>query len=138
MDTNSSELGGFSHQKRALLASLLDAELQTDTIGRRRNSGDYPLSAGQRRLWFLDRLEGGNHYNENLSVRVKGDLDHCIVERVFPVSYTHLDVYKRQPVYPARCSWISVADPHRSALILTRDSKRRGVIASGGASPQIK
>jgi len=82
MDTNSSELSGFSHQKRALLASMVDAELQTDKITRRRNSDDYPLSAGQRRLWFLDRLEGGNHYNENLSVRVKGDLDHGVVKRV--------------------------------------------------------
>jgi amino acid adenylation domain-containing protein len=82
MDTNSSELGGFSHQRRALLASLLDAELQADKIGRRRNSGDYPLSAGQRRLWFLDQLEGGIHYNENLSVRVHGDLNHGIVKRV--------------------------------------------------------
>jgi amino acid adenylation domain-containing protein len=83
MDRNSSEVDGFSQQQRALLASLLDDELETDKIVRRRNSGDYPLSDGQRRLWFLNRLEGGKHYNENLSVRVNGDLDHCVVERAF-------------------------------------------------------
>jgi amino acid adenylation domain-containing protein len=82
MDTNSFELGGFSEEQRALLASFLDqedAKLETDEIRPRIDPTDYPLSAGQRRLWFLDHLEGGGHYNENLSVRIQGKLDYGVV-----------------------------------------------------------
>src|ERR1700733_10265262 len=78
MDSNLFALAGFSDEKRALLASLLqqsDVEPQAAGIARRSDSNYYPLSAGQRRLWFLDRLEGGSHYNENLSVRIHGGFD---------------------------------------------------------------
>lgn len=34
-----------------------------------------PLSYGQQRLWFLDKLEPGSHYNDAFSLHLRGDLD---------------------------------------------------------------
>jgi amino acid adenylation domain-containing protein len=75
----------LSEQKAALLASILEAEgTQTDQghrIPRRANANAYPLSAGQRRMWLLDQIEQGVHYNENFNLRLKGAVDIAILER---------------------------------------------------------
>src|SRR5262245_42283300 len=43
-----------------------------------------PASYGQRRLWFLDRLEGGGAgYNTSRAWRLKGKLDREALERAF-------------------------------------------------------
>jgi len=43
-----------------------------------------PLSMAQRRLWFLDQLEGDNAtYNMPAAIRMKGPLDVSLFERVF-------------------------------------------------------
>ncbi len=85
MSRGSSGRAGFSEQKLALLASLLDEEvIQTEKgrgIARREDPHEYPLSAGQRRMWFLDQLEHGVHYNESFNLRLKGALDIAILER---------------------------------------------------------
>jgi surfactin family lipopeptide synthetase A len=81
-----STFGLFSEQKLALLAAILG---ETDTrsqqrvrIVRRENPDEYPLSCEQRRMWFLNRFEGGNHYNENLSVSLKGKMEVAVLRRV--------------------------------------------------------
>ncbi len=85
MNRDSSTRVGFSEQKLALLASILDEEgTQTEQrrgITRRENPHEYPLSAGQRRMWFLDQFEQGVHYNENFNLRLKGAVDIAILER---------------------------------------------------------
>ena len=85
MNRDSSKDVGFSEQKLALLASLLDEEgTQAEErrgIPRRGNPDVYPVSAGQQRMWFLDQLEQGVHYNENFNLRLKGALDIAILER---------------------------------------------------------
>jgi amino acid adenylation domain-containing protein len=85
MNKESFKGGGFSEQKLALLASLLDEDgTQTEQrrgITCRDNPQDYPLSAGQRRMWFLDQFEHGVHYNESFNLRLKGAADIAILER---------------------------------------------------------
>ena len=82
----SSNPGVFSEQKLALLAAILgEDDIQTQQrarIARRENSNEYPLSCGQRRMWLLDLFEGGNHYNENLSLCMKGKVEIAILREV--------------------------------------------------------
>jgi fengycin family lipopeptide synthetase B len=76
----------FSEQKAALLASILDAEgtptEQPHRIRRRANPDAYPLSAGQRRMWFLDQFEKGPHYNQEVALRLEGKIDVPVLEKV--------------------------------------------------------
>jgi len=69
-----------SNRRQRLLASLLEkAGLQTaaDRIPRRpAGSAPVPLSSGQRRMWFLDRVAPGNPvYNVPTCFRMRGPLD---------------------------------------------------------------
>src|SRR5687767_15422204 len=45
-------------------------------IPHRSETGPFPLSAAQRRLWFLDQLEPrSSRYNVSLAARLSGTLD---------------------------------------------------------------
>jgi amino acid adenylation domain-containing protein len=44
-------------------------------ISRRPNPEAYPLSFAQKRLWFLDKLEPGPHYNDHFHLRIQGRLE---------------------------------------------------------------
>ena len=85
MKENSLKPADFSERKAALLARILEAEgIQTEQerrIPRRADPHAYPLSAGQRRMWLLDQIEQGVHYNESLNLRLKGAVDIAILER---------------------------------------------------------
>src|ERR1051326_1295259 len=68
----------LSSKKLDLLASLLAEEGLEETsraFSRRKNRLEFPLSSGQQRLWFLDRLESGIHYNDHFNLRLSGPLD---------------------------------------------------------------
>ncbi len=68
-----------------MLASLLAEEgIGQDTpesIPRRENPQELPLSFGQRRLWLLDRLENGIHYNDHFDLRLSGPLNAPVLGR---------------------------------------------------------
>src|SRR6266568_7357207 len=85
MAERSKKSSALSGQRLELLASLLAAEgigqEQPQGIPRRKNPGDYPLSSGQQRLWFLDRLENGIHYNDHFNLRLTGQVNVAVLER---------------------------------------------------------
>ncbi len=77
----------LSPEKRALLQAMLmkdkhpGAGAET-TIPRRRDPGPAPLSFGQSRLWFLDRMVPGNaFFNLPLCLRMEGRLDAVALEK---------------------------------------------------------
>src|SRR5579872_7090393 len=74
----SSRIPGVSQHKLGLLEQLLREQGISATakpvIGRRPNQAGFPLSFAQRRLWFLDQLEPGPHYNDHFHLRLQGQL----------------------------------------------------------------
>lgn len=75
----------LSPEKLQALASILKEEgiewQAKRVIDRRPNSEETLLSFSQERIWFLDKLEPGNHYNDYFGLRIKGRLDYETLER---------------------------------------------------------
>jgi amino acid adenylation domain-containing protein len=78
----------FESPTRVELAQSIDAAMQVETgtaltpIERADRAGDLPLSFAQQRLWFIDKLSGGNTvYNIQVAVRLVGALDEVALER---------------------------------------------------------
>ncbi len=75
----SPDLAGRPSQKRRLLESLLNEEgigaERNAAISRRQNANEFPLSFAQKRLWLLDRVEPGPHYNDHFNLRLQGPLN---------------------------------------------------------------
>ncbi|HLL55670.1 MAG TPA: condensation domain-containing protein, partial [Myxococcaceae bacterium] len=71
----------------AALAKRIEVALGGGTadeapLAKVKRDGPLPLSFGQRRLWFLDRLEPGSAaYNMSLAARLEGALDEAALER---------------------------------------------------------
>jgi natural product biosynthesis luciferase-like monooxygenase protein/amino acid adenylation domain-containing protein len=51
------------------------------SIPRRKDLNQYSLSSGQQRLWFLQQLEGGIHYNDHFNLRLTGGVNVSAVEQ---------------------------------------------------------
>ncbi len=76
----------LSVDRLALLRALRErqglSEATRETIPRRPDAESYPLSFGQERLWFLDRLSpGAAAYNLRAAVRLDGGLDPAALDR---------------------------------------------------------
>ncbi len=65
----------------ALAGRLSEGEVGRARLGAVSRPAEVPLSYAQRRLWFLDRLEGGRaNYTIPLAVRLRGELDVAALE----------------------------------------------------------
>ena len=94
------------------LETIDDASLATNSFGQ-----NFNVTMVQMASAFSSLINGGNYYkphvvkkitdeNGNLIEENKGELlkqtlskDTCNMVKQYPVSYTHLDVYKRQVTY---------------------------------------
>ena len=86
MSDLSKQISELSADKRRLLELLLAEEgvdlARTVLVRRDWPGSDAPLSAAQRRLWLIDRIEPGSAaYNMPAAFRLRGRLDEAALER---------------------------------------------------------
>nr|WP_248277579.1 non-ribosomal peptide synthetase [Brasilonema sp. UFV-L1] len=66
----------LSPAKKALLEKWKGGKFQADTIPKRQNSNNIPLSFSQQRLWFIDQLyHGSSFYNIPSAFHLTGQLN---------------------------------------------------------------
>ena len=121
----SGRLEQLSPAKRALLEKLArraaPARPAEDAIRPREESGPAPLSFGQQRFWFLDRLQPGTPlYTVPAVFRLRGRLDVRAMERAFAEVVARHDALRtvfrevegepRQVVLPAVATPVGAAD----------------------------
>ncbi|MFF3741132.1 amino acid adenylation domain-containing protein [Streptomyces sp. NPDC002566] len=76
------ELRAELRAARDELVALLGARPAQTPVTRRPAAGPAPLSAAQRRLWLLDRMDPGNAaYGMHAAVRLRGGLDVDVLRR---------------------------------------------------------
>jgi amino acid adenylation domain-containing protein len=72
-------------RKLELLDLLFETEGITVTGGKpilpRAKPEEFPLSFAQKRLWFLNQVEPGPHYNDHFDLRLQGPLDIAVLQR---------------------------------------------------------
>src|SRR4029450_10666977 len=104
----------------ALAGRLSEGEVARARLGAVLRPAEVPLSYGQRRLWFLDRLEGGRaNYTIPLAVRLRGEVDvAALVGGVLDVVVRHeslrtvfaeRDGVPRQVILPAGSARVGVS-----------------------------
>ncbi|MCD4691529.1 MAG: amino acid adenylation domain-containing protein, partial [Calditrichales bacterium] len=85
MSDISKRLSNLSPEKLELLRKKLKKEgkaVKKDVIVKRQNQADYPMSAAQKRLWFLNQLDPESaFYNIPSALRLKGSLNVPVLEK---------------------------------------------------------
>ena len=109
------DISGLSpERKRALLSRLLMAEAENSALA-------YPLSYGQRSLWFVHKLAPTSAaYNITYAGRIRGELDVPALERAVqalvdrhPMLRTTFTVRDAQPVQLVHPKWpVRIAQHH--------------------------
>jgi amino acid adenylation domain-containing protein len=74
----STNVGVLNGRKRDLFAALLARQgiaASSGVIDRQARRDEFPLSFAQHRLWMLDQIEPGCHYNDPFALRLHGPLE---------------------------------------------------------------
>jgi acyl carrier protein/serine acetyltransferase len=75
----------LSDNRLELLSNMLAREgvvpTTLQTIPCRKNQAEFPLSFNQQRLWLLNKLQSGIHYNDHFDLRLTGPLDVAVLKR---------------------------------------------------------
>ncbi len=81
--TVSNKIQKLTPEQRAVLRARLQKKYLEggDSIPRRPDPTEWPLSFAQERLWFLDQLEPGPQYNDYTAWRFTGPLNVPVLER---------------------------------------------------------
>ncbi|MGW5739768.1 amino acid adenylation domain-containing protein, partial [Streptomyces sp. NPDC055261] len=108
-----------------LARRLADADGARAVLTRRTRTADLPLSFAQRRLWFLNRLEGAEAatYNMPIALRLTGDLDRdALAAALSDVVARHESLRTVFPEGPEGTPRQRIVDPAdaRVELLLTR------------------
>ena len=101
------------------------------TIPCRKNQAEFPLSFNQQRLWLLNNLQSGIHYNDHFDLRLTGSLDVAVLKRtieeilhrheVMRCAFSEVDSMPVQIVTPPgpvalpRIDLSSIPESHRMA-----------------------
>ncbi|AGC47284.1 non-ribosomal peptide synthetase [Myxococcus stipitatus DSM 14675] len=101
-------------------------------------TGPAPLSYGQQRLWFLDRLEpGGVAYNLVMPLRVEGHLDPALLERCF------IEILRRHEILRTRYAEqqgvpVQVVDPEPRLEFVVMDEPEVFAQEPGGTEEFLR
>jgi len=84
-DSVAQKFKNLSPEKMELLRKKLQQrqslQKKQERIPKRKNQSVYPISAAQKRLWFLDQLDSGSaFYNIPSALRISGELDIAAME----------------------------------------------------------
>jgi acyl carrier protein/serine acetyltransferase len=125
----------LSDKRLELLANLLSKEgidrTTLSPISPRKNQLEFPLSFNQQRLWLLNNLQSGIHYNDHFDLRLTGHLDVAVLKRtieeilhrheVMRCAFSEVDSMPVQIVTPQGSVALpsvdlsSIPEPHRMA-----------------------
>ena len=139
---------GLSYHKRELLEALLAEEgfagANNNVVRRRENLSEFPLSFAQQRIWILNQLEPGWHYNDPFNLRIEGALDAAVLQSVLTeIAPRHetlrasFDSLNGQPVQAIRKPFV-VALPATNLSLLPepeRELKAKAIAVREGATP---
>lgn len=89
----------FENPVLAQFVALVEQYQHTDsslTVPKASSCEDgYPLSAAQRRMWFIDQLDNeSTHYNLNYQFEVRGEFDVALAERAFSLLLSRHEILR--------------------------------------------
>jgi amino acid adenylation domain-containing protein len=121
----------FSANRQRLLDSLIQrkaaASATAMSLPAADRSGPLPASFAQERLWFLDQLEPGCHYNDRVDLRLHGPLNLRLLEASIQAVVARHEVLRTRYAEADGCLQQRIAPPAPWVLPLTDLTDRPAV-----------
>ncbi|HEX7287367.1 MAG TPA: amino acid adenylation domain-containing protein, partial [Candidatus Angelobacter sp.] len=111
----------LSPKQRKLLELRKAEKLKSPPLARSRHDRRVPLSFAQQRLWFIDQLEpGAATYNVPMALRVEGEFDIAVFERVVREIVRRHEVLRTTYQMVDEQVWQEI-DPTETACVVVQD-----------------